>query len=1071
MCRVIPILNNAVQRGLRGVAAVLLGLAALPALAQANYAFEQQVHAVGQGEYFGDAMALSGDTLAVADRHTSGNDVYVYARSGSQWVMQQAIDVPDWNPTLAGVGAVETRDRLALAGDLLVIGSPGDTVAGNYNVGSIRIYRRVGNTWTFQQRIDRPALAGGADSMVGGFGAAIAIDGDRLVVGAPKSHLYGFGRVFEFARVGNTWTHVATVLPQVGEGNLDRFGQSVALRGDRLIVGSPANDRAFAFRRVGGGWQQEAILTPGIQHASLVFGHAVAVSGDHAFVGAKWGPAPDGRAVHVYYRSNGVWGLVQKLSPASADDFGSSLAVDGDRLAVSDPTVLNVSESRRGRVHVYERNGLFWQERQQLLYPVATGTSLIDFGGRVAISGDVLMAATTGIGAPTATTDSGNVVAFRRPAPALVLSTPVGFGSVAVGGTSAAKNLTVSNAGNAPLTISAVQAATAPFARVAGGTCGNLLPIVVPAGASCTIRYTFAPAATGAANQSLAFTSNDPAGAKSAQLTGTGVAAQLAVTPGDLYVGSTVVGVPTAPATLTIQNVGAVALTVQSIGAPGAPFGAVAGGTCLAPPFTLAAGQSCTRRYVYSPTTAGFASTEFTITSSATNSPHTVSLSGFADGPGLSLDGGSVLDFGSVALDATSMTLTQTLFSAGVTDLVVQSITAPQGPFERAGGNCATPPFTLPPDVSCTLVYRFIPQALGPASATIAVASNAPQPVMAFELKGVGATPALLIGDNPLDLGDARVGQMTATRSATLLNVGNAALSITSIGAASAPFARVGGNCGTPPFALPPGASCTLEYRFTAAAVGDVSQSLGVASNDPASPASLVLLGRGTVATLAVAPAVHDFGPIAVGASASAPVTLANTGNEPIGIDAVGIAPAPFGIGPGECPAPPFVLHEGMSCNLAASFAPVAKGLFEASIALTHTAQNGPTQFTLRGRGAPSAPTLSPAALDFGILSLGQASAPAAVTLTNTASVPLAVGALALAGGLDFAIVTDGCSGQTLPAAGTCQVSLRFAPVAAGAAVDLLSVPSDAIGSPKTLAMQGTGVESLIFRDGFEQQP
>ncbi len=104
----------------------------------------------------------------------------------------------------------------ALAGDMVVIGSPGDTVVGLNNVGSIRIYRRVGNAWTFQQRIDPPAPAGGADQSVGGFGAAIAIDGDRLVVGAPKRHLYGFGRVFEFARIGNTWTHLATVPPDGG---------------------------------------------------------------------------------------------------------------------------------------------------------------------------------------------------------------------------------------------------------------------------------------------------------------------------------------------------------------------------------------------------------------------------------------------------------------------------------------------------------------------------------------------------------------------------------------------------------------------------------------------------------------------------------------------------------------------------------------------------------------------------------------------------------------------------------------------------------------------------------------
>ena len=230
---------------------------------------------------------------------------------------------------------------------------------------------------------------------------------------------------------------------------------------------------------------------------------------------------------------------------------------------------------------------------------------------------------------------------------------------------------------------------------------------------------------------------------------------------------------------------------------------------------------------------------------------------------------------------------------------------------------------------------------------TIAVFSDATPAVAAFELIGTGAVPALVIGNNPLDLGGAKLGQTTATQAATLSNVGNVSLSVTSIAATTAPFAQVGGTWATPPFTLAPGASCSLEYRFTAAAIGGAVQALTIASTAPDSPATLQLLARGTQATLSIAPAPLDFGTLAV----------------------------------------------------------------------------GPT------------------------------SAPTTVTLTNTASVPLAVGTLALAGGLDFAIASDACSGQTIPAAGTCQVALRFTPVAPGAAVDLLSVPSDAIGSPKTLPM------------------
>lgn len=1048
------------------LAAALLGLGSLPARAQVNYTFEQHVHAVGQGQRFGDAMAFSGDHLVAADWNAVGNDVYVYARSGGQWVLQQAIDVPDWRPGTVNT-ATSTFGRLAIAGDMLVIGSPGDKIGGvgTDDRGSVRVYRLVGNTWTFQQRIDRP----GSNSTIGSFGAAIAIDGNRMVVGAPNIGAYGTGAVFEFSRVGNAWSHVATIVPPDSKGI--SFGREIALRDDRLVVGQPRERRAFVYRRVGGAWQQEAAFAPGSNDPSIGFGAAVALSGDYAFVGAPGGPLPNGQAVHVFYRSNGVWGLVQRLNRPVSQSFGLALAANGDLLAAADPGVVLGDIGRVGTVAVFQRSGLYWAERQSLVYNQPQNSPSDDFGARVAVDGNTVMAARSLAAAPGAMGDTGQVVAFRQPKPKLQLSTPVEFGSIGIGVTSPARSLVLSNVGNASLTVSAIQAATAPFARVSGGTCGNLLPIVVPAGASCSIRYTFAPTVAGTVSRSLAFASNDPAGPQTAVLSGTGVAAQLAISPGDLFVGATVVGVPVGPATLTLQNVGAANLTVQSIGAPSAPFSVVAGGTCLAPPFTLSPGQSCTRRYQYSPTVTGIASAEFTITSTAANSPHLVSVWGSADGPGLGLTSGSSLDFGASAVGAPSATLSQTLFSAGVSDLTVQAITPPPAPFERVGGSCATPPFTLPPDVSCSLVYRFSPEALGPVAATIAVESDAVPAVTAFELLGEGAVPALLIGNNPLDLGGAKLGQTTATHTATLANAGNVSLSITSIASASAPFERVGGTCTAPPFSLGAGASCTLEYRFTADALGAFAQPLAISSNAPDSPATLELLARGTVATLAVAPTLLDFGTVAAGALANAPMTLSNTGSEPISITVLGPAAAPFEVTAGECPEPPFVLPEGGSCAVNVRFAPTAIGLFEATPALIHTADNGPSAISLRGRSAGSAPLLSPSALDFGSLAVGDVSTARTVTVMNTAAVPITIGTAILVGGLDFALSGDSCSGQTLPVAGACQLQLRFAPAALGAALDLLSLPSDTVGSPQQIEMEGLGVEPQIFRDGFESPP
>ena len=78
------------------------------------------------------------------------------------------------------------------------------------------------------------------------------------------------------------------------------------------------------------------------------------------------------------------------------------------------------------------------------------------------------------------------------------------------------------------------------------------------------------------------------------------------------------------------------------------------------------------------------------------------------------------------------------------------------------------------------------------------------------------------------------------------------------------------------------------------------------------------------------------------------------------------------------------------------------------------------------------------------------------------------MGTLALSGGLDFALQTDTCTGQTIPAFGSCQFNVRFQPALAGASADLVSVPSDAVGSPAILTVQGDAVIPTVFRDGFE---
>jgi hypothetical protein len=103
----------------------------------------------------------------------------------------------------------------------------------------------------------------------------------------------------------------------------------------------------------------------------------------------------------------------------------------------------------------------------------------------------------------------------------LVISpTSLAFGSVAVGGTSAAQTVTLSNTGTAALDVTALTAATPPFART-GGTCPVTLPFTLTVGGSCTLAYTFSPTVVGPASQTLNVTATAP-GSGTITLSGTG---------------------------------------------------------------------------------------------------------------------------------------------------------------------------------------------------------------------------------------------------------------------------------------------------------------------------------------------------------------------------------------------------------------------------------------------------------------------------------------------------------------------------------------------------------------------
>lgn len=279
------------------------------------------------GDGFGAVLALDGSTLAVGvAAHGPGGTVYVFERDSAGW--QLAAQLVGATPGDAFGSAV------SLAGCRLAVSIPGATVLGVDDAGAVAIHERQGGAWPEVARLDNPA----ADA-TSGFGAALDLDGQRLLVGAPHMDTDAgdeAGGAWVFVHGDAGWSLEALLAPPAPYVNPQAYaGFSVGLDGDRAVLGAPFSDWDFwhyptvmcgvacGFERAPDGW-----------HYGGVYGLAYdAESGDHVgwSVAAAMGITVLGKPAWGSMNSPSilVWGQPGGSVPGEIPpwlDFGYGLA-------------------------------------------------------------------------------------------------------------------------------------------------------------------------------------------------------------------------------------------------------------------------------------------------------------------------------------------------------------------------------------------------------------------------------------------------------------------------------------------------------------------------------------------------------------------------------------------------------------------------------------------------------------------------------------------------------------------------------------------------------------------------
>ncbi|MBW7884856.1 MAG: hypothetical protein H3C34_19895 [Caldilineaceae bacterium] len=356
---------------------------------------------------FGNRIAISGATAAVAAPGRAA--IYIYSLAGNVLLLEETV-------TAAAVDATTSFGRaLALGSDMLVVGDP-DKAVDHPRQGAAYVFLRTGGGWSHQQTLTaydgcsvqdlRECDDGGGEM----FGDALALDGTTLVVGAwgEDVAIGDQGTVYAFTRAGAMWSQSGPRVTAPDALMGDYFGRSVAIHGDTLVAGawndainsdSVGEGSAYVMERNGEGWTLVAKLVSPEGTPGANFGTHVAVHGHTAVVSAYLQPSGDleaagAGAVHIYEPA--IWDDLTALAAdngAPGDDFGRSVALDGDTQVVGAPYRDVDGRPDQGAAYVFVRSGAAWVQRAMLTAP--NGGAGDAFGMSVAVDGPYLA-----IGAP-----------------------------------------------------------------------------------------------------------------------------------------------------------------------------------------------------------------------------------------------------------------------------------------------------------------------------------------------------------------------------------------------------------------------------------------------------------------------------------------------------------------------------------------------------------------------------------------------------------------------------------------------------------------------------------------------
>lgn len=285
---------------------------------------------------FGWSVAISGETIVVGTAASPGSgSVYVFVKPASGW--------KDMTETakFSVAGANYLGYAVAIEGNTIVAGSAGEAAY---------VFLKPKKGWASTTRAD--ALLTPTDGVRGdGFGFCLALSGNTVVAGA-SAGINAEGAAYVFVKPASGWVDMkqtAKLTPSFRVAN-DLFGTSVAINSGTIVVGAPKSipnaPVAYVFAQPAGGWTNmtETAQLQGLGWALQSFGQSVAVAGNRIVVGEPYGEKmnPQHGRAYIFTKPKAGWKTTSKYlfalqgsdDTGDGDLFGWAAAMSSARISV-----------------------------------------------------------------------------------------------------------------------------------------------------------------------------------------------------------------------------------------------------------------------------------------------------------------------------------------------------------------------------------------------------------------------------------------------------------------------------------------------------------------------------------------------------------------------------------------------------------------------------------------------------------------------------------------------------------------------------------------------------------------